>query len=87
MENTPISEILQLEDSPVMRFRRALRRGDQIVFDDLFLRLREHVAAIKITQRASTLETILLAMLLEEHKEVARLRRIIEDDLTFDLRE
>jgi hypothetical protein len=70
-----------------MRFRRALRRGDQIVFDDLFLRLREHAAAIRIANRASTLETILLAMLLEEHKEIARLRRIIEDDFSFDLRE
>jgi hypothetical protein len=87
VETTQISEILQLEDSPILRFRRALRRSDQMVFDDLFLRIREHVAAIRVTDRASTFETILLAMLLEEHKEVTRLRRLIEDDFSFDCRE
>ena len=83
MENKPVSDLLQLEKSPVLDFRRALRRGDQAVFDDLFLRIRQHAAAIKVSEHTSTIETILLAMLLEEHKEVIRLRRLLEEDLNF----
>jgi hypothetical protein len=83
MENKQISDLLQLDQSPVRDFRRALRSSDQAAFDDLFLRIREHAAAIKISGRTSTIETIILAMLLEEHKEVTRLRRLVEEDLNF----
>ena len=83
MDNKQISDLLQLDQSPVLDFRRALRRSDQAAFDDLFLRIREHAAAIKVSGRTSTIETILLAMLLEEHKEVTRLRTLLEEDLNF----
>ena len=76
METTPISEILQLEDSAVLRFRRpcaAATRSHSMTF---FLMIREHVAAIRAAGRASTVETILLAMLLEEHKECCTAAKI-----------
>jgi hypothetical protein len=55
------------------RFAR-LRRSDQLVLDDLFASARQHLAAAAYASHALPFETLLLAMLLEEHKEVMRLR-------------
>ncbi len=63
------------------RFRRALRRSDQEAFDDLFVAARQHVAAASYASHALPFEVFLLAMLLEEHKEVLRLRQILEEML------
>jgi uncharacterized protein YjiS (DUF1127 family) len=61
------------------RFRRALRRGDQDALDDLFAAARRHLAAASYASDALPMETFFLAMLLEEHKEVLRLRRSMEE--------
>lgn len=63
------------EQESFARFRRALRRSDQRALDDLFAAARKHLAAAAYTANALPFETLLLAMLLEEHKEVLRLRR------------
>ena len=63
---------LQEQDS-FSRFRRALRRSDQLMLDDLFNSAQKHLAAAAYAAHALPLETMLLAMLLEEHKEVRRL--------------
>jgi hypothetical protein len=67
------------EQEAFSRFRRALRRSDQLALDDLFVSARKHLAAAAYAAHALPMETFLLAMLLEEHKEVIRLRRLIED--------
>ena len=67
------------EDSAVAKFRRALRRSDQLVLDDLFASARQHLAAAAYASHALPFETILLCMLLEEHKEVIRLRQFMEE--------
>ena len=59
-------------------FRRALRRGDQQALDDLFAAAQKHLAAAAYAAHALPLETFLIAMLLEEHKEVMRLRDLVE---------
>ena len=64
-----------------MPFRRALRRGDQQALDDLFAAARKHLSAAAYAAHALPFETFLLAMLLEEHKEVIRLRRLVEEEL------
>ena len=66
------------EQSALARFRRALRRSDQLVFDDLFARAHQHLAAAAYAAHALPLEIFLLAMLLEEHKEVQALRQRLE---------
>jgi hypothetical protein len=68
---------LQQQES-FARFRRALRRSDQLALDDLFAAARQHLAAAAYATHALPLETFLLAMLLEEHKEVVRLRQMLE---------
>ena len=68
---------LQEQDS-FSRFRRALRRSDQLALDDLFASAHKHLAATAYASHALPFETLLLAMLLEEHKEVMRLRGTLE---------
>jgi hypothetical protein len=68
---------MQEQDS-FARFRRALRRSDQVALDDLFVSAQKHLAAAAYASNALPMETFLLAMLLEEHKEVIRLRNLIE---------
>lgn len=61
------------------RFRRALRRSDQDALDSLFAAARRHLAAASYAADALPMETFFIAMLLEEHKEVLRLRRTLEE--------
>jgi hypothetical protein len=67
------------EEQAFARFRRALRRSDQIVLDDLFASARQHLAAAAYASHALPFEVFLLSMLLEEHKQVVRLRQILEE--------
>jgi len=68
---------LQEQDS-YARFRRALRRADQLALDDLFAAAHQHLAAAAYASHALPFEIFLLAMLLEEHKQVLRLRGFLE---------
>ena len=67
------------EETAFAKFRRALRRSDQLVLDDLFASARQHLAAAAYASHALPFEIILLCMLLEEHKEVIRLRQYMEE--------
>ena len=73
------TQILLQEQTAFARFRRALRRADQLALDDLFASAHQHLAAAAYAAHALPFETLLLAMLLEEHKEVIRLRNRLED--------
>jgi hypothetical protein len=67
------------EQESFSRFRRALRRSDQLVLDDLFAEAHQHLAAASYAAHALSFEVFLLAMLLEEHKQVVHLRQIVEE--------
>lgn len=73
-----ITQTFLEEQGALARFRRALRRSDQVVFDDLFARAHQHLAAAAYAAHALPLEVFLLAMLLEEHKEMRALRQRLE---------
>lgn len=70
------------EQGSFARFRRALRRSDQLALDDLFAAARQHLAAAAYAAHALPMETFLLAMLLEEHKQVMRLRQLLQEQNT-----
>jgi hypothetical protein len=74
-----ITQVFLEEKAAFARFRRALRREDQRALDDLFASAQKHLAASAYASHALPFETFLLAMLLEEHKEVMRLRREVEN--------
>lgn len=73
-----ITDILHREEASLAKFRRALRREDQVVFDDLFVAAYKHRAAASYAGHLLPFETFLLAMQIEDHKEVMYLRREIE---------
>lgn len=72
------TDLLLQEQESFSRFRRALRRPDQLALDDLFVSARQHLAATQFAAHALPFEVMLLSMLLEEHKEVMRLRDQLE---------
>lgn len=76
------TQVFLQEEAAFARFRRALRRSDQVSLDDLFSSARQHLAAAQYASHALPFEVFLLSMLLEEHKEVARLRQLLEEHLT-----
>ena len=69
-----ITQAFLEEEQAFTRFRRALRRTDQLALDELFASARQHLAAAAYASHALPMETFLLSMLLEQHKEVLRLR-------------
>lgn len=73
-----ITQAFLQEQQSLARFRRALRREDQRALDDLLAAARHHLAAAAYASHLLPFEVLLLAMLLEEHKEVLRLREQVE---------
>jgi len=71
--------VFMQEEAAFGRFRRALRRSDQLALDDLFVNARQHLAATQYAAHALPFEVMLLAMLLEEHKEVLHLRQQLDE--------
>ena len=76
------TQVFMQEEAAFSRFRRALRRSDQLALDDLFAAARQHLAAAQYASHALPFEVFLLSMLLEEHKEVMRLRQQMDDVLS-----
>ena len=55
------------------KFRRALRREDQAAFDELWRAPKIHLAAGAFLAHDTPFETILMSMLLEQHKRIKAL--------------
>jgi hypothetical protein len=73
-----ITQQLTETESLLSPFRRTLRRSDQYVFDGLFASARRHIAAIGQAESLLPFESALLAMLLEQAKEIVILRQELE---------
>ena len=73
-----ITQVFYQEWASVSTFRRALKRSDQLALDELFASSRQHLAAAAYASHPLPFEIFLLAMLLEEHKEVMRIRTQLE---------
>ena len=71
---------LERELSSWSQYRRALRAEDRRVFDQLFASARKHLAESAAAARPIPFEAMLLSMLLEQQKEIARLREALEKD-------
>jgi hypothetical protein len=72
-----VTQVFLKEQESFLRFRRALRRTDQKALDDLFAAAHKHLAAAAYASHALPFEVFLLAMLLEEHKQVLRMRYLL----------
>ncbi len=74
-----ITQQLNETESMLAPFRRTLRRSDQYVFDGLFAAARRHIAAIGQVESLLPFESALLAIVLEQSKEIAVLQQKIEE--------
>ncbi len=72
-----VTQVFLKEQESFLRFRRALRRSDQKALDDLFAAAHKHIAAAAYASHALPFEVFLLSMLLEEHKQVLRMRYLL----------
>lgn len=69
----PYSAVLEAEYSRWKSFRRALRREDQQLFDELFELARRHVQAGANSSMPIPFHSILMSMLLELLRRMQRL--------------
>jgi len=74
-----ITQAFLHEQRSLTRFRRALRIDDQRALDDLLAASRHHLAAAAYASHLLPFEVMLLAMLVEEHKQVLRLQQRLDD--------
>jgi hypothetical protein len=77
MGKTALTITQQLNETEAMLapFRRTLRRSDQYVFDGVLAAARRHIAAIGEVESLLPFQIALLAMLLEQAKEIAILHQ------------
>ena len=73
-----ITQQLSDTEAALSRFRRALRCSDQYILDGLFAAARRHTAAISQTDALLPFEAALLAILLEQAKELSVLRQELD---------
>ena len=73
-----ITQAFLQEQQSLARFRRALRREDQRALDNLLGSSRQHLAAAAYASHRLPFEVMLLAMLVEQHKQVMRLRQELD---------
>ncbi|NSW51110.1 MAG: hypothetical protein HPY85_01230 [Anaerolineae bacterium] len=69
-----ITDAYHLEGQILSNFRRGLRRQDQAVLDELLSYTHKHLAAASLASDALPMEMFLLAMILEQQKEIEALR-------------
>jgi hypothetical protein len=73
-----ITQQLSDTEAALARFRRTLRKSDQYIFDGLFAAARRHTAAISQTDALLPFEAALLAILLEQAREIAVLKQKVD---------
>ncbi len=66
----PAMMVQEQEAERWSKFRRALRREDQIIVDELFLLARKHVQAASYASDPLPFETLMLSMLIELQKQI-----------------
>ena len=68
------TQIILDEQQALANFRRALRREEQQIFDELFARARKHVMSINQANHVLPFEAILLSMMVELMHDIVKLQ-------------
>jgi hypothetical protein len=74
-----ITQLFQGEEESINRFKRALRRSDQIALKNLFDLAQQHLAAAAYAAHPLPMEIFLLAMLMEHQKQIELLEARIAE--------
>jgi len=75
----PFTQELYREEASWAPFRRALRREERELLDELFAAARYHTAACSFAGRAVPFEAIVMSMLVEERRALRELERKLEE--------
>jgi len=75
----PFTQELYREEASWAAFRRALRKEDRALLDELFAAARYHTAACAFAGRAVPFEAILMSVLLEERRALRELEKKLEE--------
>jgi hypothetical protein len=75
----PFSQVMQAEYERWKKFRRALRKEDQEFFDELFEQARLHVQAGVYASHPISLESIFMAIFIEQQKAIRGLELRLQE--------
>jgi hypothetical protein len=75
----PFSQVLAAEFQSWKGFRRALDQEGRAAFDQLFAAAKFHLPAMLYASRLTPLEAILMGILVEQQKALARLQAAIQE--------
>ena len=75
----PFSSLIEQERRRWVPFKRALPKADQPIFDRLFDCAKLHIQAGVMVARPWPFETIVMAVLLEQQKQVERVQSLLDD--------
>lgn len=70
------NEYLQKLESRLVPFRKALRREDQLIVDELLANAKKHLSAVSESGTPLPFEMMLFTMLIEQQKQIEALKRI-----------
>ncbi len=76
--NETATQLIQFQQQDLAKFFRALRKADQEAFEDLFGLAQFHIAPLAYSDTAEPQLIMLFAMLLEQHKLVLHLQKVIQ---------
>lgn len=66
------NDLIRKEMNAFANFKRALRQDDQKLLEQLFVYVQQHTAAISLIDHALPLESIMMAMMLEQQREITK---------------
>jgi hypothetical protein len=75
----PFSSLIEQERRRWVPFKKALPKADQALFDRLFDCAKMHIQAGVMVARPWPFETIVMAIVLEQQKQVERLQRLLKE--------
>jgi hypothetical protein len=75
----PFSSLIEQERRRWMPFKKALPKADQAIFDRLFDCAKLHIQAGVMVARPWAFETIVIAIVLEQQKQVERLESLLDE--------
>jgi hypothetical protein len=74
-----ITQTWQEEEAALKRFKRALRKDDQILLDELLVMSRLHLAEASYASNLYPLDMYLIAILLELYKQLKSMQKALPD--------
>lgn len=73
------TQVFYQEEQSMASFRQSLGKQEQRILESLFDSAHRHIAAVSYAAHPLPVEMFLVAMLLEQHKEMIRLRNQLEE--------